>query len=211
MNRIFPLLATVVPLLGTSGCVNVPPKDYTEFRKSKPRSILVLPPINESTDVKATYSVLTTTTRPLAEMGYYVVPVVMADQMLKENGLSMPTDMHAAPLAKLRDVFGSDAVLYLTVSQYGSKYMVISSNTTVQMRGKLVDARTGVQIWEGTAIATAAGQSGLIEALVTQVMNKLTDQAHLVAAMASVQLVAAPGQASQGLLKGARHPESELK
>lgn len=211
MNKILFGLAALLTLLGTSGCVTVPPKDYTEFRKSRPRSILVLPPINESTDVKATYSVLTTTTRPLAEMGYYVVPVVMADQMLKENGLTVTNDMHAAPLAKLREVFGADAVLYLTVSQYGSKYMVIASNTTVQVRGKLVDARTGTQIWEGTAVAVAGGQSGLIEALVTQVMNKLTDQAHIVAAMASVQLVMAPGRADQGLLKGPKHPESELK
>lgn len=41
-------------------------------------------------------------------------------------------------------------------------------------------------------------------ALMTQVLNKLTDQAHLVAAMASFQLVAPPGPrgAQQGLLHG---------
>ncbi|HVU35773.1 MAG TPA: GNA1162 family protein [Opitutaceae bacterium] len=56
-------------------------------------------------------------------------------------------------------------------------------------------------------MAENAGLSGLIEALVTQVMNKLTDQAHIVAAMASWQLVAPQRPAGQGLLKGPRHPE----
>lgn len=186
------------------GCVTVPPKDYTEFRKSNPRSILVLPPINESTDVIATYSLLTTTTHPLAELGYYVMPVAVVDQFLKENGLTVPGEMHQAPLAKLRDVFGADAVMYITIQQYGSKYQVFSSNTMVVAKARLVDCRHGVTLWEGRAQAVANGQSGLLEALVTQVLNKLTDQAHMVATMASYQLFLTPGQ---GLPKGPRHPE----
>lgn len=187
------------------GCVAPPvPKDYTAFRQSNPRSILVLPPINESTEIAATYSVLTTATMPLAELGYYVVPVGISDAFLKENGLTVPGEMHQAPLNKLHEVFGADAVLYLTVKQYGSKYQVLSSNTYVSLVGTLVDARSGVKIWEGKADAVYGGQSGLIEALVTQVMNKMFDQAHQVAVMASHQLLMPPGQ---GLLKGPRHPE----
>ncbi len=196
------LLASLALL---TGCVTpIPPKDYTEFRKSNPRSILVLPPINESTDVLAPYSLLTTTTRPLAELGYYVMPVVMVDALLKENGLGLPTEMQQAPLAKLHEIFGADAVLYITIEQFGSKYQVVSSNTYVAVRAKLVDARTGIEIWNGRAQAVYGGQSGLLEALVTQVINKLVDQAHQVAAMASYQLLTTPGQ---GLPFGPRHPE----
>ncbi len=204
MIRICFLCISVSFLLLFSGCATVEPKDYTEFRKSKPHSILVLPPLNESTEIGATYSVLTTTTRPLAELGYYVFPVAIVDQYLKENGLTVPGDMHQAPLSKLHDVFGADAVLYLTVKQYGSKYQVFASNTVVTIMGKLVDCRTGTTLWIGKAQAINNGQSGLIEALVTQVLNKLTDQAHIVATMASYQLLLPP---SQGLLKGPRHPE----
>lgn len=204
MKQLFLLLSACVALALT-GCVTPPPpKDYTAFHQSNPRSILVLPPINESTDIGATYSVLTTTTAPLAELGFYVVPVGIADQFLKENGLTVPGEMHQAPLNKLREVFGCDAVLYLTVKQYGSKYQVFASNTYVNVTGKVVDARTGTTIWEGRAEAVYQGQSGLIEALVTQVMNKLFDQPHQVAAMASYQLFLPPGQ---GLPKGPRHPE----
>jgi hypothetical protein len=52
-----------------------------------PRSILMLPPLNESTAVEATWGYLSTVTQPLAERGFYVFPVAVIDQFLKENGL----------------------------------------------------------------------------------------------------------------------------
>ena len=203
----------VLALLGTlfAGCVTVPPKDYTEFRKHLPRSILVLPPQNESTEIIAGYSLLTTATRPLSELGYYVFPVEMVDLFLKENGLPTPAEMHQAPLNKLHDVFGADAVLYITVEKYGTKYMVISSNTMVVARAKLVDCRTGIVLWEERVAAQLGNNSSsdpvamLVGALVDQVVNKMTDQAHVCAQQASAMLFANP---TTGLLKGPRHPES---
>ena len=121
------LLSTVVAL---SGCVTKP-YDYTNFRAHPPRSILVLPPLNESTDTRGTYGYLSTVTMPLAEMGYYVFPVVVVDQYMKENGLPGAGEMHQVPLDKIRDIIGADAVLYITLKQYGSKYQVLTSTTIV--------------------------------------------------------------------------------
>lgn len=199
----FPLLI-LVGALGLGGCATVPPKDYTAFHQSQPRSILVLPPLNETSEVIAPYSVLTTVTRPLSELGYYVVPVVMVDHFLKDNGMSLPAEMHQAPLDKLQAVFGVDAVLYLTVEKYGSKYQVLASNTFVSLRALLVDARTGQTLWDHRTETVYTGSSGILEALVEQVLNKLVDQAHQVASMASYQLLTVPGQ---GLPRGPRHPQ----
>ena len=69
-----------------TGCATKP-YDYTNLRAHPPRSILVLPPINESTDTRGTYGYLSTVTKPLAEMGYYVYPVAVVNQFMKENGL----------------------------------------------------------------------------------------------------------------------------
>jgi hypothetical protein len=209
MNRPRLLLAAVTTLL-CAGCATVPPKDYTAFRRSNPRSILVLPPLNESTDVAATYSVLTTLTRPLAELGYYVFPIAVVDHYLKENGLTVPGEMHRAPLAKLHEVFGADAVFYVAVEKYGTKYQIIASTTLVLLRGKLVDARSGAVLWEGTAAADGSGGSSgssieglLVRALVDQVMSKSFDRAHVTAFSASALLVAPP---KGGLLRVPRHP-----
>ncbi|MBL0717335.1 MAG: DUF799 family lipoprotein [Desulfosarcina sp.] len=54
----------------TSACTTIPPYDYSAFERSKPRSIVVIPPKNNSIEVNAPYIYLSTLTRPLAEKGY---------------------------------------------------------------------------------------------------------------------------------------------
>jgi hypothetical protein len=191
------------------GCATKP-YDYTNFRQYPPRSILVLPPLNESTDVKATYGYLSTVTQPIAEMGYYIFPVSIVDQLLKENGLPTAGEMHQVPLAKVAEVTGADAVLFVTVKQYGTKYQVINSSTIVQAHAKLVDTKTGTLLWEGTGMGQQnSGGSGniladLISAAITQGINSGTDAAHGVSRMANVSLFYTK---DQGLLYGPYSPE----
>lgn len=139
----------------TTGCA-VAPIDYTEFRLRQPRSILVLPPLNESTAGEGTYGVLSTVTLPLAELGYYVYPVAVMDRFLKENGIPTAGEMRQVPVDKVRDIVGADAVLYITVQEYGTKYLLIDSYTTVQSTAKLVDTRTGTTLWAGEGARRSA-------------------------------------------------------
>jgi hypothetical protein len=210
------MLASLAIVLALTGCATQKPTyDYTAFRSSKPSSILVLPPLNESPDVRASYSVMSTVTAPLAESGYYVFPLAVVDETFKQNGLENPGEMHQAPLAKLRDIFGADAVLYLTVDKYGTVYQVIDSSTVVAVTGKLVDARTGALLWTGKATASDAegrNNSGgglvglLVTAVVRQIIGNVGDPGHRVSAMTNSRLLGAkPG----GLLHGPRSPQYE--
>ena len=54
---------------------------YCVTNLQNPTSIVVLPPVNTSPDVKATYSMLAQVTHPLAEAGYYVLPVALVDDL----------------------------------------------------------------------------------------------------------------------------------
>src|SRR5215204_4321451 len=135
--------ATALLIMLISGCAALPKTDYTNFRQYRPRSLVVLPPLNESTAVAATYSYLSTVTLPLAEMGYYVFPVAVVDQYLKENGLPTAGEMHEISLTRVREVTGADSVLFITLEQYGSKYQLINTKVTVQAKARLVDTRTG--------------------------------------------------------------------
>lgn len=205
-------IGLLVLLLVFGGCAGHHNIDYTAFRESNPRSILVLPPLNNSPDVRATYSVLSTITRPLAEDGYYVFPVALVDQTFRENGLTTAGEIHQVPLDKLRQIFGADATLYLTVTQYGSKYMLLGSEVRVTAGAKLVDNRTGQLLWAGAA--TASDQEGrnnssggligmLVYALVKQVVGSIGDQGHPVARMTSQRLLSVR---PNGLLYGPRSP-----
>ena len=69
------MVAAACTLVGCA--VPKEPFDYSAFREAKPRSILVMPPVNSSPDVQAGYSMLSHVTLPLSEAGYYVLPVAV--------------------------------------------------------------------------------------------------------------------------------------
>jgi hypothetical protein len=190
----FTFVAVLASMLLLAGCQTVKPYDYTNFRAHPPRSILVLPPLNESTAVEGTYGYLTTVSRPVAERGYYVFPVAVVDQFMKENGLPTASEMQQASLAKVAEITGADAVLFLDLKQYGAHFQVISSVVTVEVNAKLVDTRSGTLLWEGHGIAQqSSGGSGsllgdLIAAAITQALNKHTDRAHQVSRLANANL-----------------------
>ena len=187
--------------------------DYTAFRESRPKSILVLPPLNSSPDINATYSMLAQTTAPLAESGYYVFPVTLVDETFKQNGLTNAADIHGVDAKKLNEIFGADAGLYVTISKYGTTYAVIDSVTVVSVDAKLVDLKTGALLWQGAASASSnegnnngGGLVGmLITAAVKQVINSSTDAAHPIAGITSARLLSA-GQRT-GILYGPRNPK----
>jgi len=207
------LMPVVLGALLMSGCATkVPPYDYTAFNQAKPATLLVLPPLNESPDVKATPSLWSNATKPLAEAGYYVLPVTLVDETLRQNGVETATDAHSIAANKLRDYFGADAAVYIKVARYGSTYSVVMSETVVEADAKIVDLRSGTLLWEGKARASSAEQQQsqggvaglLIAALVQQILSSTTDAAYNYAGMASERLFAAPRY--NGVLPGPRSP-----
>ncbi len=205
-------LAVLTTLL-LVGCATPTPKDYTAFKTADPKTILVLPPKNSSPEVSATYGVYTQVQRPIAESGYYILPVTLVDEHFKSNGLAISDETHLVDGSKLLEVFGADAALYVDIKDYGTKYMVFGSASVVTADGKLVDLRSGQTLWEGRATASSAEQSQnnnmglaglLVSALIKQVLATATDESYRIAAMTNHRLLSAksPG----GLLPGPRHP-----
>lgn len=154
------LLALTLGALLLGGCAQGPGYDYSNFKESKPTSILVLPPVNHSPDIKAGPSLQSQITYPLAESGYYVLPVAVTNETFQQNGVTEPADIQALPIKKLHEIYGADTALYLDIKEYGTSYLVISSETVVTASARLVDLRTGKLLWEGSASASSAEQQG---------------------------------------------------
>jgi len=218
MPHIFQRLITVSIALVLSACAAPPQNvDYTAYRIAKPQSIVVLPPLNNTPDLRATYSFLSAVTLPLAESGYYVFPVALVDQTFKENGLLNPGEMHQAPLPKLREIFGADAGLFITINRYGATYQIVDSTVVVSASARLVDLRNGELLWRGAASASDAenrssnnsgGMIGvLITAMVRQVFSSTGDPGYPIARITSNRLLWA--HPPNGLLYGPRSPEFE--
>lgn len=190
------------------------PFDYTAFRQSRPTTLLVLPPVNDSTEVLASAGVLAQATAPLAEAGYYVLPVTLVDETFRQNGLTTAQDAQEVPMQKLREIFGADAAVYLRIKQYGTKYNVIMSETRVTVEGRIVDLRTGAVLWNGEATASSAesdnssqGNLGLllIKAVINQIVGSVSDAGFRYAAITNQRLLGAP--IPNGILAGPRSPK----
>lgn len=204
-------IASVVLL---PGCATRPtPYDYGAFNKAKPVTLLVMPPVNDSPDIKATPAVWAQATLPLSEAGYYVLPVTLVDETFRQNGVDTATDAQEIPFSKLRDFFGADAAVYIKVTKYGTSYAVLASETRVEAEARIVDLRSGELLWQGKAAASSAeqqqqNQGGLIglllAAVVHQVIGTATDAAYNYAGIANGRLLGAPRY--NGVLPGPRSP-----
>jgi hypothetical protein len=209
----FSLLLVVSLTLGACATSNRAGYDYSAFVAAQPASVLILPPTNVSPDVKATYGMLAQMTKPLAEAGYYVVPVGLMDSAFKENGVHNADEAQSISTKRLREIFGADAALYTEITEYGSSYQLVRAETAVAARARLVDLRTDTILWEGSARASSAEQQNsnnggglvglLVEAAVTHIANNLSDKSYEIAGMTSQRLLS-PG--ANGILIGPRSP-----
>lgn len=206
-------IVTLLVVAALSACATPTAYDYAAFKQNRPVSMLVLPPLNETPEVAATYGVLSQVTLPLAEAGYYVVPVSLMDETFRQNGLNNPAEIHDVSPQKLREIFGADAVVYIKVTKYGTSYAVIASETRVTAQARVVDLRTGQLLWRGSATASSsenrsAGQGRLADLLIlavlTQIVETTSDTSFKYAGAASLLLLSAR---TNGLLYGPRSPK----
>ncbi len=174
--------AAVAILLATAlwGCAAQPQrKDYAAFRTENPRSILVVPPVNRSVAVDAPDYFLTTISIPLAERGYYVFPVNTIRSVLADDGLSDANLVHSADPKRLGELFGTDAVLYISIEHWDAKYVILSTTVTVALKYTLKSAHTGQVLWESDRTmayspqgSSQAGLAGLIANAVAAAITK---------------------------------------
>ncbi|MCL2044309.1 MAG: DUF799 domain-containing protein [Treponema sp.] len=189
-------------------CSSSPQINYPDH----PRSILVMPPVNLSVDIAAPVTFLATSTIPLAEAGYYVIPVALSAQMFIENGVTVAEEAHGIPYARLHEIFGADSALYITIIQYGAIYYVLGSAVTAQASAKLVDLRTGRELWSGRVDVTenpsSASNRGilgtLVGAVIDQIAHTLSNRAYTVGRNANYKLLS-PGS-KNSILYGPYHP-----
>lgn len=205
------LLPALMAVLLSSGCATTASVDYSAFDRARPASLLVLPPLNDSPELKGGPGIWAQATRPLAEAGYYVFPAALVNETFRQNGLQTAADIHAVPLDKLHAFFGADAVVYLHVKDYGSSFKGISSEIRVALDARIVDLRSGDELWKGEAVSASASGSQtnllatLVTAIATQIIDSSTDRAFSYAASADNQLFD-PTRVN-GIRRGPRAPQ----
>lgn len=148
MNNFRALLSSILMILAT-GCATQPeqPYDWSAFEAADPRSILVLPVLNNTVDVDAPLYALSTLAIPLGEKGYYVFPVNTVKTVLEQEGLYEGEAIRELGSPALANLFGADSVLYVEIDQWDAQYAVLSTSVTVDINYMLDDS-DGNRIWE---------------------------------------------------------------
>ena len=119
------------------------PRMYEE----RPATILVLPPINNSTAADAKEYYITTIAEPLSNCGYYVLPTEVVNDILKQEGLFDTETMMNVPLEKFKEYFGADAVLFVTIEKWDTQFLLTSGSVTVMAICELKSTITGELLW----------------------------------------------------------------
>jgi hypothetical protein len=200
VSRRGPWLAAALALLG--GCVTAPvTPDYDKFLAASPRSILVVPVVNNTVNVEAAAYFLSTLPVPVAERGYYVFPVNLVKRVLEDDGLSDASLVHAADPVRLCALFGADAALYVTIETWEAKYVVFSTQVAVAFSYTIKDGKTGDTLWtsQRSAVYTSdsgggqGGLGGLVAAMVVAAVTKASPNYMPLARQANAQAMGPHG------------------
>jgi len=159
---------------------------------------------NESPEVNAPAVFITTITVPLAERGYYVFPVYLTELLLRDLGLPEAGLVHQLPSQRFFDLFGADAVLFITIKDWSTKYLILVSSVVVEMEYVLKDTRTGTVLWQSKQqVARSSGGSNPIAMVVSAALNALFTDYLPLARQANIQVFRPP----DGLPAGRYHPD----
>ncbi|MBM4176837.1 MAG: hypothetical protein FJ213_11810 [Ignavibacteria bacterium] len=154
-----------------------------ELYSERPITILVLPPINNTTasDAKEYYS--TTVSEPLANSGYYVLPIEVVNDILQQEGLFDTETLESIPLQKFFEYFGADAVLSVTLEKWDIQFLLTSGSVTVKVSCQLQSTHTGKILWyydDEISVSTtgetggAKGWAGLLVQVLTTAVKTAT-------------------------------------
>lgn len=123
--------------------------DFTEFRQEQPRSILVLPPLNHTTDLELYDHFMATISVPIAERGFYVFPANNVRHYMQDQGIADPGLLDDIRVKRFKELFDADAVLKTNIQNI-RKPLIGMDGATIQYEMALYSTVSGELLWHRT-------------------------------------------------------------
>lgn len=149
-----------------------------------PKTILILPPINQSTAADAKEYYATTIQEVLSYWGYYILPYEVTADIFRIEGIYDAELLTDVPLTKFREFFGADLVLFTTIKKWDLSYMVLAASLTVSIDAQLKSTISDQVLWNynGTVVVDLSGGDAgggiaglIVKAIVTAVQSAMVD------------------------------------
>ena len=142
-----PFLWGLIILL--AGCAGGAPRSRVPaYKGTPPRSIAVLPVMNETVNLKAPEAFRSLVQQKITMKGYETPAIPYLDKRLQQKGIHEAGQVHSLTPQALGELLGVDALLYTTVTEFSTTYLVAYASITVAARFELKDAKTGEKLWE---------------------------------------------------------------
>ena len=189
MKNIISLIC-VMALLSSCAHKITRAEQYPKMYEEKPVTILVMPPINNSTNADAKEFFYSSLAKPLSEKGYYVVSPFLTMDILKQESAYDSELFINGSLDTFRNFFDVDAVLFTTINRWEKKSGL--SYILVDIDYKLKSAKTGEILFERDGelrVNFSSGGGGLLSMALDMISTAVTD--HIVAARRCNQFVLA--------------------
>lgn len=186
MKKAFGLFLSVL-LVAACGSSNqlTRGEQYQTMYEEKPLTLLIMPPINNTSSVEAKDLLYTSISKPLAEAGYYVLPPLMVMDVLKAESAYDSELFIDGNLGMFNQYFGADAVVFSVIDSWTKsgfgiqtkiRYIIKSVRDNAVMFDKTCDLYLDLSVQSG-----GGGLLGSLIDLATSVISTaVTD--HIVAA-----------------------------
>lgn len=159
-------------------------EQYAKMYEQKPLTLLVMPPINNTSNVEAKDFLYTSISKPLIEAGYYVVPPFLAMDVLKAESAYDSELFFDNSLLPFRNFFGADAVIFSVIESWTKKGFGVNT----KIRYVIKSALSGEILFEKSCdlyldLSVNYGSSGfgVLASLITSAINTAATD-HIVAA-----------------------------
>lgn len=190
MKRIVILIALAVLAVscGTTSQVTRATQ-YAQMYEEKPVTLLVMPPINNTSNVEAKEYLYTSISRPLAEAGYYVISPMLAMDILKAESAYDAEMFVNAPLTQFQKFFGCDAVVFCEINSWTKRgfgidtkirYFIKSAHTGEIIFDRSCDLYLDLSLSSSSSSNNKSALVALIEIAASAINTAATD--HIVAA-----------------------------
>lgn len=178
MKKSYYLLMLVVLVLASCSTTAPIKKSiaYKGMYDEKPTTILLMPPINKSTNVEAKEYFHSTLITPLANQGYYVIPPFLSMEILKRESAYDAELFLNTPLLKFGEVFGADIVLFTIIHKWEKSY----GNVKVEVEYILKSTKTNEVLYTrrgtinyNTSVSGSAGIYGALADIALTAANTI--------------------------------------
>ncbi|MDD2278316.1 MAG: DUF799 family lipoprotein [Bacteroidales bacterium] len=135
---------------------------YKGMYDEKPLTVLLMPPINRSTNVEAKEYFHSTLHVPIANSGYYVIPPFLSMEILKKESAYDSELFLDGSLSKFGEVFGADIAVFTIIHKWDKSAIAAQVYVEIEYIFKSINtneilySRRG-DITYSTAVSSGAG------------------------------------------------------